>query len=224
MQTDWPGRRCPPGPRWRELGGYQQGVLVCTVFPVAQRFTPDRGKLLVATADLEDPNFDGTVVLLLDHDDDGTLGVVLNRPSTLDVDEAMTSQPVAGTPWAALVAPPGVIFVGGPVRPDTVVALARVPDVEDPDRFEPVVGDIGVVRLGEGPIPAVGALAALRVFAGYAGWGPGQLQDEIESGAWFVVPSLGTDCFHTDPPALWRDVLRRQGGLFTTVTENPVLN
>ncbi len=179
---------------------------------------------MVATADLEDPNFDGTVVLLLDHDDDGSLGVVLNRPSTLDVDQAMTSQPVADVPWGALVAPPAVVFVGGPVRPDTVVALARVPEVQDPDRFEPVVDDIGVLRLGEGPLPVVGTLQSLRVFVGYAGWGPGQLQDEIDSGAWFVVGSRATDCFHVDPSTLWRAVLRRQGGVFTTVTDNPVLN
>jgi putative transcriptional regulator len=187
--------------------------------------TPGRGLLLVATPDLDDPNFDGTVVLLLEHDPEGTIGVVLNRPSELEVDEAMSGPPGDDVDaWDDLADPPSVIFVGGPVRPNAILALAVVPDVLDPDLWEPVVGDLGVVRLGERPVPDVGDLAALRVFAGYAGWGPGQLDGEIDQGAWFVVPSDPDDCFTARPDLLWRRVLRRQGGVFTTVTDSPVLN
>lgn len=186
---------------------------------------PDRGRLIVATPDLEDPNFDGTVVLLLEHDAEGSVGVVLNRPSELQVDEAMAGPPAAATErWDDLAAPPSTVFVGGPVRPNAVVALALVAEVLDPDSWEPISGDLGVVRLGGGPVPAVGEIDALRVFAGYSGWGPGQLEDEIRTGAWFVVESDPDDCFTPEPDLLWWQVLRRQGGMFTTVTDNPVLN
>ena len=187
--------------------------------------TPDRGRLIVATPDLEDPNFDGTVVLLLEHDPDGTVGVVLNRPSDLSVDEAMAGPPADDVDrWDDLVAPPSTVFVGGPVRPNAVVALALVTEVRDTELWEPIAGDLGVVRLGGGPVPEVGEIDALRVFAGYAGWGAGQLEGEIEAGAWFVVEGDPEDCFTPEPDQLWWQVLRRQGGMFTTVTDNPVLN
>ncbi|CAN5207943.1 YqgE/AlgH family protein [soil metagenome] len=186
---------------------------------------PARGRLIIATPDLNDPNFDGTVVLLLEHGPEGALGVVLNRPSELSVQEAMTSPPTDGsTGWTDLVDTPGVIFVGGPVRPNAVIALARVPAVADPERWESVTQDLGVINLGDGPLPEVGSITALRVFAGYAGWGAQQLEDEISDGAWFIVDALPADCFSADPDQLWLAVLRRQGGMFTTVTDNPLLN
>jgi len=179
----------------------------------------------VATPDLEDPNFDGTVVLLLEHGPGGALGVVLNRPSPLPVGEAMTAGPAGpGTSWSDLATTPDVVFVGGPVQPNAVIALARVPEVSDNERWEPVFGDVGVINLGDGPLPDVGRLDALRVFAGYAGWGEQQLEQEVDSGAWFVVDAHAGDGFSTDPELLWRTVLRRQGGLFVTVTDNPALN
>ncbi len=179
----------------------------------------------MATPDLDDPNFDGSVVLLLEHDADGCLGVVLNRPSPLPVAEAMSSPPTdAAEGWDTVAAPPAVVFVGGPVRPNAVIALARVPHVAEPARFEPVVADIGVIDLSEGPIARVGDLDSVRVFAGYAGWGAQQLEEEIDRGSWFVVEARASDCLTTEPMQLWRSVLRRQGGLFTTVTDSPVLN
>ena len=187
--------------------------------------SPGRGRLIVATPDLDDPNFDGAVVLLLEHGPEGALGVVLNRPSRLEVADAMSSEPTDGDlSWDDLVTDPPVIFVGGPVRPNAVIALARVPGVADPDRWEPLTGDLGVINIGDGPIPAVGDIEDLRVFAGYAGWSAQQLEAEIDSGAWFVIDSLPADCFTNEPDMLWRAVLRRQGGMFTTVTDNPVLN
>ncbi len=210
------------------VDGFAVGVAeraLGTVFPVGANLNPARGRLVVATPDLEDPNFEGTVVLLLEHDDDGTLGVVLNRPSELPVGEAMSGPPdgLLGS-WDTVVDDPPVIFVGGPVRPNAVIALARVPSVADAERWQEVVGELGVISLGDGPLSDVGAIADLRVFAGYAGWGPTQLDAEIEGGSWFVVESRPADPFTAEPEGLWHDVLRRQGGVFTTVTPNPALN
>lgn len=186
---------------------------------------PARGRLVVATPDLSDPNFEGTVVLLLEHGPEGALGVVLNRRSDLRVAEVMAAPPAeAEQGWDDLVHPPPVVFVGGPVSPNAVIALGRVPVVTDHDRWEPICGDLGVVNIGDGPVPAVGEVQELRIFAGYAGWGVGQLETEIADGSWFVVDATPEDCFSVDPDLLWRAVLRRQGGLFTTVTDNPVLN
>ena len=186
---------------------------------------PSRGRLLVATPDLEDPNFDGTVVLLLEHGDGGVLGVVLNRPSPLSVEEAMAGGPAdASVGWSDLVSPPDVVFVGGPVRPNAVIALARIGHVDNPERWEGVYGDVGVINLGDGPIPAVGDLQHLRIFAGYAGWDADQLEREIAEGAWFVVDASPEDGFTDEPELLWHNVLRRQGGMFTTVTDSPILN
>lgn len=179
----------------------------------------------MATPDLDDPNFDGTVLLLLEHGPEGALGVVLNRPSELEVADAMSGPPTDGPEgWADLADDPPVVFVGGPVRPNAIIALARVPGVADPDRWKPITGDLGVVNVGDGPVPAVGEIRSLRVFAGYAGWGEEQLEDEIAAGAWFVIEAQPEDCFSPTPDLLWRQVLRRQGGVFTTVTDNPVLN
>ena len=155
-----------------------------------------RGRLIVATPDLADPNFSSTVVLLLEHGPDGALGVVLNRPSDLEVREAFAD-------WCPLVSSPPVVFVGGPVQPNAVIALARG---------------------GAGLDEAVGRLGALRIFAGYAGWGAGQLEAELASGSWFAVDAEPDDAFSDAPERLWRAVLTRQGGVFTTVTEDPSLN
>ncbi len=179
----------------------------------------------MATPDLEDPNFDGTVVLLLEHGPEGALGVVLNRPSPLSVNEAMASGPIGSeATWGDLATAPSMVFVGGPVRPNAVIALARVHEVSDEDRWEHVYADVGVVNLGDGPVPDIGEVIDLRVFAGYAGWSAQQLEGEIEAGSWFVVEASPDDGFTTTPEGLWRRVLRRQGGLFVTATDNPALN
>lgn len=186
---------------------------------------PARGRLVVATPDLDDPNFEGTVVLLLETDEDGTLGVVLNRPSELPVSEAMSSPPDGrATPWDDTVTEPSVIFVGGPVRPNAVIALARVTEVLHETRWQPIIDELGVVSLDDGPVDEIGALEDLRVFAGYAGWGAGQLEIEIERGSWFVIDACPADAFTADPDELWHEVLRRQGGVFTTATDSPLLN
>ena len=164
------------------------------------------GQLLVATPMLLDPNFAETVVLLLDADENGALGVVLNRPSTVPVAEVLE-------PWAEVVAEPVVLFRGGPVSTEGALAVGLLRSVDDaPVGFREVTDDLGVIDL-DTPVELVdGSLQGLRIYAGYAGWGAGQLEGEIEEGSWYVVPSMPPDCFRDDTHALWRDVLRRQPG------------
>ncbi len=164
------------------------------------------GMLLVATPALLDPNFADTVVLLLDVDDDGALGVVLNRPSGVPVAEVLGE-------WEELVAEPEVFFQGGPVSTEGALAIATLRAEDDvPVGFRPVEGRLGLVDL-DTPVELLeGSLDGVRIFAGYAGWGAEQLVGEIEEGSWYVVPGELADVFRLDPAGLWRDVLRRQPG------------
>jgi len=164
------------------------------------------GHLLVATPMLLDPNFAETVVLLLDADENGALGVVLNRPSTVAVADVLET-------WADVVAEPEVLFQGGPVSTEGALAVGRLRSLDDaPVGFREVTDDLGVIDL-DTPVELVdGSLDGMRIYAGYAGWGAGQLESEIEEGSWYVVPGQATDVFREDPAELWRDVLRRQPG------------
>ncbi len=174
------------------------------------------GMLLVATPQLLDPNFADTVVLLLDVDDDGALGVVLNRPSGVPVAEVLSD-------WSDVVAEPEVLFRGGPVSTEGALAVAHLRRSDDvPVGFREVVDGLGVVDL-DTPVELVdGSLDGLRIFAGYAGWGASQLQGEIEEGSWYVVPAQVPDVFREDPTELWRDVLRRQPGELAWHSTRPV--
>lgn len=185
---------------------------------------PSAGSLLVAAPTLVDPNFARTIVLLLDIGESGALGVVLNRPTELDVGEVLE-------PWADVVAGPGVLFQGGPVETDAALAVASVvaglaPD-EEPIGWRRVYGSTGLVDL-DAPVEVVaGGLSCVRIFAGYAGWGAGQLEAEIEEGSWYVVPAEPQDPFLDDPGRLWVSVLRRQGGelaMLATMPAEPGLN
>jgi len=149
--------------------------------------SPLTGRLLVATPLIGDDTFRRTVVLVLAHGDEGALGVVLNRPS---------DTPVAEVPgdWAERAAAPGVVFVGGPVDTDTVVGL----------------GDRGAVDLQAAPDDRAGPAPEVRLFAGQAGWGTGQLEDEVAERAWWVVDAEPGDVLTRDPGTLWERVLRRQ--------------
>lgn len=170
---------------------------------------------MVATPALADPNFSHTVVLLLDHNEQGALGIVLNRPSVVEVADTVPR-------WDALVAEPRVMFVGGPVQPEAVVALC--PAQEETEEVSVVAPGIGIVDLRVDPLTLVGTIRGLRLFAGYAGWGEGQLEGEIAEGGWFLVEADAHDVFRADPEGLWVEVLARQGGVFTTITEDPSLN
>lgn len=174
------------------------------------------GRLVVATASLYDPNFALAAALVLEHGEQGALGVVLNRPSSVEVAEIMPA-------WLGAVAEPRVVFIGGPMMPSTVIAVGRRAD-GPASGWQPIFSEIGVVDLDADPALVVPDLQALRLFAGYAGWGAGQLESEIDSGAWFVIDSAPSDPFCADPGELWRQVLTRQGGLFRTVAADPTLN
>jgi putative transcriptional regulator len=173
-----------------------------------------KGRLLVANPLLPDPNCDRTVVLLLAHEDEGALGVVLNRPSDTEVDAPLPR-------WERLAASPSVVFVGGPVAPGAAICLARVPEGQHADGWIPLVGELGTLDLEQDPDDVVVGVAAIRVFAGYAGWGPGQLEQEIDAGAWFVLPAEPGDPMSDDPEQLWKRVLRRQGGRLALVAALP---
>jgi putative transcriptional regulator len=177
---------------------------------------PVAGMLLVATPALLDPNFADTVVLLLDVDDGGALGVVLNRPSGVPVDAVLDG-------WADVVAEPDVLFHGGPVGADGALAVALLRDPDDvPVGFRSVDGRLGLVDL-DAPVELLeGGLAGLRIFAGYAGWGAAQLDAEIDEGSWYVVPGETWDAFRTDTTDLWREVLRRQPGEMAWHSTRPV--
>lgn len=177
---------------------------------------PATGRLLVATAALVDPNFARSVVLLLDHDEDGSLGVVLDRPSPVPVHSVLPA-------WADSAGEPAVLFEGGPVSPDAALAVACVPAVEgtDPIGYRRLFGAVGIVDL-DTPVEVLApAVTDLRVFAGYAGWGAGQLEAEIEEGSWIVVESTVHDVFSDTPTRLWSDVLRRQPGELAWLSTRP---
>lgn len=179
-----------------------------------------RGKLLVAAPSLADPNFYRTVVLMLEHTDEGAAGVVLNRPSETGVHEHLA-------PWAGAAAEPGVVFVGGPVQPNGVICLAQSTPGRAPDGFVELGDRIGTLDLERDPALVLPDLEALRVFAGYAGWGAGQLEGELAEDAWLVLESLPGDVFTPDPKHLWREVFRRQPGnlrLLANYPPHPSLN
>lgn len=183
------------------------------------------GQLLVAAPVLQDPNFMRSVVLLVDHDEDGALGVVLNRPTAVAVGAVVPA-------WSEYTSGPAHVFRGGPVSEDSALGLgalaaAVTTDADEPSGFRRLFGTLGLVDLEVSPDELAGELRAVRVFAGYAGWGPGQLEDELAERAWFVVDSLPQDPFAEHPQRLWREVLRRQRGgvaVFSTYPDDPALN
>lgn len=178
-----------------------------------------RGRLLVATPAIESGPFLRSVVFLLDHDTDGALGVIVNRPLESDVDDVLPD-------WADLVNAPVCLFDGGPVAMDSALAVGVVADDVPPPGWRHMAGRIGLVDL-DGPVPATGELFGLRVFAGYAGWAPGQLEDEVDEGAWIVVDARESDLISPQPETLWREVMRRQDGdlrYWTTLPDDPSSN
>lgn len=182
--------------------------------------SPLRGRLLVANPLLPDPNFDRSVVLILAHGGEGALGVVLNRPSAVPVVEVLPR-------WAERASPPGVVFAGGPVNARAVIGVARrrsggrPAGWSDGPAWTAVSEDFGTVDLDLDPSDVEGDLGAVRIFAGYSGWGAGQLEGEIAGGAWWVVDAAPGDAFGTRPGALWHDVLRRQEGSLALVAVFP---
>ena len=175
------------------------------------------GRLLVATPLLQEPTFARTVVLICAHDEEGALGLVLNRP---------LGEPVALhlPEWSARAAEPSVFFAGGPVQPNVVMLLGRdrasrgaptdaaAIDAAWWTRVTPEAGLIDLRQVPGDPADALGGIESARLFVGYAGWGGGQLEAEIAEEAWFVLHSRAGDAFTAQPATLWGDVLRRQRG------------
>lgn len=181
---------------------------------------PDPGWLLVASSTLRDPHFARSLLVVLEADAAGSLAVVLDRPTSLAVTEVLA-------PWEPLVSDPAVFFNGGPVDRDSALALGTLRSDQPPPGWRPLTPTLGLVYLDTPPESASGLLADLRLYAGYAGWGPGQLDAEIAEGSWHVVPSSPADLFSPSPELLWRDVLRRQRAplsLLVTLPEDPNLN
>jgi len=163
-----------------------------------------RARLLVATPELLDPNFHRVVVLMLEHNQDGALGLVLNRPRLIGGAAAVPQ-------WEDRLAAPGYLHTGGPVSEDSIIGLALGPP-EGIDGLSPLLGPLGVVDLHRSPEDLPGVVS-LRLFAGYAGWSAGQLDAELMAGGWFVVDAHPEDAVVEEPTELWRMVLGRQPGL-----------
>ncbi|HUP84028.1 MAG TPA: YqgE/AlgH family protein [Acidimicrobiales bacterium] len=187
---------------------------------------PVPGSLLVALPTLEEPTFHWTVVLMLAFGkEDGALGVVLNRPNEVPVEALLPG-------WEVLAAVPDSVFVGGPVSRESVICLAtmRTPasfgsgDVEEVPgcaRIPGGAGRLATVDLNRRPEEVSGAVERVRLFSGYAGWSAGQLEGELSSGSWLVVPAEDDDAFTGDPDGLWTRVLRRQGGHVSLYAKAP---
>ena len=178
-----------------------------------------RGRLLLAGPMLKDPNFDRTVILVTEHTEAGAMGLVLNRPTDAPVADA-----VPDLAWAA--GSEDTVFVGGPVAPNGVIVLA---EWEDPSQAVVLVDDdLGFVPGDVGdPDALVTAVRRARVYAGHAGWGPGQLEAELAEEAWIVETPLREELFSADPVSLWSAVLRRKGrefALLSTMPPDPSLN
>jgi putative transcriptional regulator len=170
-----------------------------------------RGKLLIASPALTDPNFARSVVLMTEHSEDGAMGIVLNRPADAAASELI--------PALQDIARDDLLFIGGPVQPQAVVLLAEFADPEAAAWI--VVADVGLAS-AESDFSELGeAVRRGRFYAGYSGWGPGQLEMEIEVESWIVEPPLPAELFPDDPEALWSDVLERKGGSYALVSRMP---
>lgn len=180
-------------------------------------FSPDfascKHKLLVATPPLTDPNFDRTVIYVLEHSEDGAVGVVLNRP--LDEDP-----PGELHAWAVHLSPPATLFGGGPVDASALIALAKLTGAVE-GAWSRVADGLGSIDLMLDPDDVAQRVPALRVFRGYSGWGAQQLDEELTEGAWMLLDAELTDVFSESPADLWRTVLRRQGGRLAWVANAP---
>lgn len=192
------------------------------------------GRLLVATPAIGDGTFDQSVIFMLHHDADGALGVVINESTELAIEELLPR-------WADLSWTPGLVLAGGPVEPNGFIGLGRLvratapvhsgtedADGDDAPIVAPVHGTgLATIDLDADPALMAAEIDRLRIFRGYAGWGPLQLDTELSAGAWFDVPAQGDDLWAADPSELYQSVLRRQSGRlrwFANAPRDPSLN
>ncbi len=171
------------------------------------------GKLLVASPLIGDPNFERSVVLMIEHDENGALGIVLNNVSYTPVSEILPQ-------WAPRACAPDVVFIGGPVSPESVIGLGLKLGGSGVS-FRPVVANAGTIDLNQDPAHLPFEFEEIRVFAGYSGWGRQQLEAEIRAEAWFVVEADPRDAFMTEPDELWSLVLGRQRGVMAWLANYP---
>jgi putative AlgH/UPF0301 family transcriptional regulator len=210
-----------PDPERRPTAGQAAGRGRRNVVPVLSVGCLDDvrpGSLLVAMPGLTDPTFAGAVVYVLDHSDSGTIGVVLGRPSEVRIGDVLPG-------WSELAVEPAVFHVGGPCETDTALCLAtrRGDGSLAPDSgLRQVAGQVHLVDLDSDPDELDGEIEGLRVFAGYAGWSPGQLAGELAEGAWACVAGDPVDVLAAAAgPELWRSVLRRQSGRLAVLSTAP---
>ena len=172
-----------------------------------------KGRLLVASPALVDPNFHRTVVLIAEHTEEGgAMGVVLSRPSETEVAEAAPG-------LEPLVEPGALVHVGGPVEPGAVLVVA---EFEDPGEAAAVVFEgVGFMPGDSEPDDVAAATLRARIFVGYAGWSPGQLEAELEEESWLVLDPVAADVFAPDAENLWSSVLARQGGALSLLARMP---
>ena len=169
------------------------------------------GQLLISSAGLYDPNFRHTVVLIGAHGEEGALGVVLNRSIDLAVGEVLP-------PLAEIAGPDGLLYQGGPVRPDDPVLLA---ELRDPNLADLHVFDSIGFLTGEVSEVARASIVRARVYVGHSGWGPGQLEEELEADSWIVEPARPDDVFTREPNGLWKRILERKGPEFRHIAMMP---
>jgi putative transcriptional regulator len=164
-----------------------------------------QGSLLLAAPLLDDPNFHRSVIYMLQHSVEGALGLVINQPTEEDHVNGLHA-------WFQEASSPGVVFSGGPVATDTLIALATLDPRTESDTVSPISGSLASVDLSQSPQDVIDDLRHLRLFRGYSGWGAGQLEAELAEGSWLVMPTDPLDIFTPNPQGLWRNVLRRNAG------------
>lgn len=172
-----------------------------------------RNRLLVSVPATGDSNFDQSVVYVIDHDDTGAIGVVLNRPSGAELPEVLE----LGVPWAS----PAEVFSGGPVSPEAMIVLGRRQMGAEPRGVAPVGGAVAVLSADAVQDREVSGVDLVRAYSGYAGWGALQLDAELEAGVWVIVDALPDDVFSSTPQRLWRAVLARRGGRYASMARYP---
>ena len=171
-----------------------------------------RGQLLIAGPGLLDSNFRRTVVLVVEHNEEGALGLVLNRPSQATVSEAVPE-------LDEIFDLDDRLFIGGPVQPSAVIVLAEFEDAADAALI--AFDDIGVLATGSLPDEPVDGVQRARAFVGHSGWGPGQLDSELERGDWILEPAQREDAFSASATDLWSTVLTHKGGSYALVARMP---
>jgi putative transcriptional regulator len=176
------------------------------------------GTLLIANTDLMEPTFRRSVIYVVEHNDGGTLGVVLNRPSETAVFNVLPQ-------WTKLATKPKTMFVGGPVKRDAALCLATLRagvQPTDVPGLRHVQGRIVMVDLDADPDSIAPAVEGVRIYAGYSGWTTGQLEGEIERDDWIVLSALPSDVLVEPKVDLWSRVLRRQPMPLSLLATHPI--